>query len=128
MRPVYLRGSFEAVERAKAEINRTLDERRSQMGPTSHYGPSGMNSPHIKLQIPNDKVGLVIGKAGMTIKAIQDRTGANIQIPGNTDDEDPRVRTCTISGPTQVQSLPAAAAFVAAHLPHQRLAASSGVL
>ena len=34
----------------------------------------------------------------MTIKAIQGRTGANIQIPPEPDSDDPRVRTIKITG------------------------------
>jgi far upstream element-binding protein len=51
----------------------------------------------LQLVVPNDKVGLVIGRGGSTIKMIQDDTGAHIQIPQQADGEDPNYRTITIS-------------------------------
>ncbi|OMO66933.1 hypothetical protein CCACVL1_20926 [Corchorus capsularis] len=50
-------------------------------------------SEHFEMQIPNNKVGLVIGKGGETIKSMQARTGARIQViplhlpPGDTSTE-----------------------------------------
>lgn len=57
----------------------------------SHYGPShGQYSGHhsggksnqdsITIQVPNDSVGLIIGKGGETVRALQQQSGAKIQI------------------------------------------------
>jgi len=49
--------------------------------------------------IPNDKVGLVIGKGGATIKQIQTTTGARLQIPAEPDPgSSPPTRTISITG------------------------------
>eukprot|EP00742_Colponemidia_sp_Colp-10_P008455 GILJ01009160.1.p1 GENE.GILJ01009160.1~~GILJ01009160.1.p1 ORF type:complete len:537 (-),score=92.83 GILJ01009160.1:79-1689(-) len=51
------------------------------MSKGSHYGPSdegGLSDQ--RLPIPNEVVGLVIGKAGETIKNIQGKTGAKVQV------------------------------------------------
>lgn len=49
----------------------------------------------------NDRVGLIIGRGGQTIKGIQQRTGTDIQVPPNPDADDPENRTVTISAMTQ---------------------------
>ncbi|GMH92066.1 hypothetical protein TrST_g11929 [Triparma strigata] len=53
----------------------------------------------LKVKIPDSAVGLIIGKGGSTIKSIQERTGASIQIPSQADSDDPTVRTCVIIHP-----------------------------
>ena len=47
--------------------------------------------------VPNDKVGLIIGRGGSTIKGIQDKTGAHVQIPQPGEGDDPAFRTITVS-------------------------------
>lgn len=56
------------------------------------------------VQIANEKVGLIIGKAGSTIKSIQQKTGAHIQIPPSADSDNPNIRTLTVSAPSQQQA------------------------
>jgi transcription antitermination factor NusA-like protein len=55
---------------------------------------------HMQIQIPDKDVGLVIGRQGINIKNIQDRTGASVQIPNKADDGNGSVRTCNITCPT----------------------------
>ncbi|KAL3845706.1 hypothetical protein ACJIZ3_003109 [Penstemon smallii] len=45
-----------------------------------------------KMEVPNDKVGVIIGKAGDTIRSLQDNSGAKIQIMRDAD-ADPRSAT-----------------------------------
>jgi far upstream element-binding protein len=56
---------------------------------------------HVTVQVPNSDVGLVIGKGGMTIRSIQERSGANVQIPQGPDHNNPSVRTVNITHPNQ---------------------------
>jgi far upstream element-binding protein len=51
----------------------------------------------VEIKVPDTDVGLIIGKSGVTIRGIQDRSGANIQIPQSGDPDDPRVRTVSIT-------------------------------
>jgi len=51
--------------------------------------------------VPNVKVGLVIGRAGSTIRTIQEKTGAHIQIPQEGDGPDPNTRIVSINASTQ---------------------------
>ena len=56
---------------------------------------------HITVAVPNSDVGLVIGKGGMTIRAVQERSGANVQIPQGPDHDNPAIRTVNITHPQQ---------------------------
>jgi far upstream element-binding protein len=49
--------------------------------------------------VPDGDVGLIIGRSGTTIRDIQDRSGANIQIPQQGDADNPTVRTVSITHP-----------------------------
>ena len=55
----------------------------------------------IDLPVPNDKVGLIIGRQGATVKGVQDRTGVHVQIPKEPDAHDPSTRTIIISAQTR---------------------------
>jgi transcription antitermination factor NusA-like protein len=55
----------------------------------------------ISVVVPNDKVGLIIGKGGCTIKAMQIKTGAKLQIPQGPDMDDPTKRTLTVLATTR---------------------------
>jgi transcription antitermination factor NusA-like protein len=79
---------------------------------TSRDMPSENNSQESRLQeavqaghvvvtvaVPDTDVGLIIGKAGSTIKGIQDCSGANIQIPQSGDVANPNIRTVAITHP-----------------------------
>mmetsp|Transcript_34053 Transcript_34053/g.43925 ORF Transcript_34053/g.43925 Transcript_34053/m.43925 type:complete len:629 (+) Transcript_34053:109-1995(+) len=98
---VNLRGNPAAMEKAKNEIDRILNDRTQGMrsGGQSAYGPASDNSS-VTVKVPNSQVGLVIGKAGVTVKAIQERTSTTVQIPSGPDDDDNSVRTLTIVGPS----------------------------
>jgi far upstream element-binding protein len=84
--------SQEACDLASQEVQNVLDA-----GPTGTGTVSGGTTLYI--QVPNDRVGLIIGKGGATIKDVQNRTGARIQIPQQPDPGSiPPVRTVSISG------------------------------
>jgi len=54
---------------------------------------------HVTVVVPNADVGLIIGKGGSTIRSIQERSGANIQIPSGPDVGNPLIRTVNITHP-----------------------------
>lgn len=74
-------------------------QHRGALQSTLHAQGGGVN---VFLKLPDDRVGLVIGKGGMTIRYIQDSTGAKVQIPKYPDADNPSVRTATVSGPDQM--------------------------
>lgn len=112
-RPVKLKGGRQSVEQCRSQINQIISDRENELqggfipggvaGGGAHYGPRGDSSSQATnhLTIPDDKVGLVIGKGGGTIKGVQGRTGANIQIPGEADANDRTKRTIVISAGTK---------------------------
>jgi len=110
-RPVSLRGNPDAVQRAKQEINRVLSEKQqqnNQQQSSQQYGPGGgggssSSGASLSIKVPNTQVGLIIGKQGTTIKSIQERTGANLNIPPAADVDDPMNRTITITAPSMQQ-------------------------
>ena len=52
---------------------------------------------HLKVPVPNGDVGLIIGRGGSSIKNIQDRSGANVQIPPEPDADNPHIRTVNVT-------------------------------
>lgn len=54
----------------------------------------------VPVQVPDADVGLIIGKGGVTIRSIQERSGANIQIPTVGDNDNPMVRTISVTHAT----------------------------
>ncbi|XP_027080676.1 far upstream element-binding protein 1 [Coffea eugenioides] len=104
-RGVELMGTPDQITKAEQLINDVLNE--------ADAGGSGIVSRRVTgqpagadqfvMQIPNNKVGLVIGKGGDTIKNMQARTGARIQViplhlpPGDTSTE----RTLQIDGTSE---------------------------
>ncbi|GLT57622.1 hypothetical protein SLA2020_305820 [Shorea laevis] len=94
-RPVELIGTPEQIAKAEWLINDVLAEAEAGGGSgivsRRLTGQAGIE--HFEMKIPNNKVGLVIGKGGEMIKSMQTRTGARIQViplhlpPGDTSTE-----------------------------------------
>ncbi|KAL5713452.1 hypothetical protein ACHQM5_015523 [Ranunculus cassubicifolius] len=106
-RDVEINGKPDQISRAEKLINDVIEE--TDAGGAGSTAARGSNfiapgADQFSMKIPNDKVAWVIGKGGETIKNIQSRTGARIQIiplhppPGDTSTE----RSVFISG-TQEQ-------------------------
>jgi far upstream element-binding protein len=78
----------EAVQKAKELISKFSNQFGGQMGgqtsPT--HQPSGMGRPGLgattqeEIMVPGNKVGLIIGKGGETIKQLQEKTGAKMVV------------------------------------------------
>ncbi|XP_044463218.1 far upstream element-binding protein 3-like [Mangifera indica] len=100
-RMVELMGTPEQIAKAEQLINDVLAEAETGgSGIVARRLTGQAGSDSFVMQIPNNKVGLVIGKGGETIKNMQARTGARIQViplhlpPGDTSTE----RTVQIDG------------------------------
>uniref|UniRef100_H3CUE1 Far upstream element (FUSE) binding protein 3 n=1 Tax=Tetraodon nigroviridis TaxID=99883 RepID=H3CUE1_TETNG len=74
-RPCTLTGSPENIEQAKRLLNEIVEQCR--YGPGFHCDMDGNGSIQ-QILIPANKVGLVIGKKGETIKQLQERTGVQM--------------------------------------------------
>ena len=90
----------ESLDACRAQINRIVEERLGASATTSGGGGAGgastsssskvqeavaMGHVHLQVPVPEDDVGLIIGKQGMTIRSMQDQTGANIQVPPQSE-------------------------------------------
>ncbi|XP_048633719.1 far upstream element-binding protein 1-like [Brassica napus] len=106
-RTVDLTGTPDQISRAEELINEVLQDAETGGGAGSGGGGSRRmggqpGADQFVMKIPNNKVGLVIGKGGETIKSMQANTGARIQViplhlpPGDPTPE----RTLQIDGTT----------------------------
>ncbi|KAL6528771.1 hypothetical protein OROMI_028947 [Orobanche minor] len=102
MRAVDLMGTPEQIAKAEQLINDVLSEAEGSGSGAVSRRLTGQTSgsEQFVMKVANNKVGLVIGKGGETIKSMQARTGARIQViplhlpPGDMSKE----RTVQIDG------------------------------
>lgn len=109
VRSIILKGTASTVADLKKRVEEVINNRVLVPGGLAMLGAAGSSlklssttmrelehAYVIKIPVPNDKVGVVIGKGGMTIKSIQERTGATVQIPPVADEDNPQIRTLSI--------------------------------
>ncbi|OAY70353.1 Far upstream element-binding protein 3, partial [Ananas comosus] len=102
-RPVELIGSLESINKAEKLIRDVIAEADAGGSPAlvaKGFGTVQSGAEQIEIQVPNEKVGLVIGKGGETIKNLQTRSGARIQlIPQHLPEGDSsKERTVRVTG------------------------------
>ena len=104
-RSIILKGNPEAVAECKRMIDEILSSRSQNTGsgsalgqPKAHTSREMEHAFIVKVKVPNSKVGIIIGKGGVTIKMIQERTRAQVQIPSGPDEDNPNLRTLSIGG------------------------------
>lgn len=109
-RPITIKGPIESLEDAKKRIEEIVYTRNNNSAfslqsnvPTSSNinllsaSSKDLNCKYIvNLPMPNERVGLIIGKGGMTIKSLQEKTNCQVYIPPGPDEDNPAVRTLTI--------------------------------
>ncbi|XP_058068069.1 uncharacterized protein LOC131217219 isoform X2 [Magnolia sinica] len=102
-RLVELIGTQEQISKAEQLINDVLAEAEaggSGIVAARRFSSGQSGADQFTMKVPNNKVGLIIGKGGETIKNMQARSGARIQLiplhppPGDTSTE----RTVQIDG------------------------------
>jgi far upstream element-binding protein len=102
--------SQEAIDQCREMIESMVQDRiRAAGGSASSNGPKDVKVQEalaaghalVQVDVPDADVGLIIGKAGATIKAIQEQTGAQVQIPPSGSSEKPDTRTVSITHPTE---------------------------
>ncbi|KAJ0964601.1 hypothetical protein J5N97_025739 [Dioscorea zingiberensis] len=95
-RNVELMGTAEQISKAEQLIKEVIDEADAGGSGTASarkYGGPQAGVDHFTMKVPNNKVGLIIGKGGETIKSMQAKSGARIQLiplhlpPGDTSTE-----------------------------------------
>jgi far upstream element-binding protein len=106
LRSIIVKGPKDGVENAKARIDDIIFQFLNKTNPqaNANNGNQQRELDHafvVKLPVPNDKVGIIIGRGGMTIKGIQERTKSFVQVPPGPDENDPNVRTLSIGADTK---------------------------
>ncbi|XP_010246132.1 PREDICTED: far upstream element-binding protein 2-like isoform X2 [Nelumbo nucifera] len=104
-RPVELIGTLENINKAEKLIKDVIAEADAGGSPSlvaRGFGTAQASgaTEQIQIQVPNEKVGLIIGKGGETIKSLQTRSGARIQlIPQHLPEGDQsKERTVRVTG------------------------------
>ncbi|KAK7308904.1 hypothetical protein RJT34_05231 [Clitoria ternatea] len=104
-RSVELIGSLESIDKAEKLMNAVIAEADAGGSPSlvaRGLSPAQVTvgSEQIQIQVPNEKVGLIIGRGGETIKGLQTKSGARIQlIPQHLPEgDDSKERTVQVTG------------------------------
>ncbi|KAK9111869.1 hypothetical protein Scep_019388 [Stephania cephalantha] len=104
-RSVEIIGTLESINKAEKLIKDVIAEAEAGGSPSlvaRGFGSAQASGPseQIQIQVPNEKVGLIIGKGGETIKSLQTRSGARIQlIPQHLPEGDQsKERTVRVTG------------------------------
>lgn len=79
-RAVEIMGTPEQIAQAEQLISGVIDE----AGPGAR-GIVSAGSEQVTMRVPNSKVGLIIGRGGETIKNLQSRSGAKIQVQNDRE-------------------------------------------
>ncbi|XP_020249772.1 far upstream element-binding protein 2-like isoform X3 [Asparagus officinalis] len=102
-RPVELIGTLENINKAEQMIKDVIAEAVAGGSPAlvaRGFGAAQSSSEVHEMQVPNEKVGVIIGKGGETIKTLQTKSQARIQIiPQHLPEGDlSKERTVRITG------------------------------
>ncbi|XP_027360027.1 far upstream element-binding protein 1-like isoform X2 [Abrus precatorius] len=104
-RSVELIGSLESIEKAEKLMTAVIAEADAGGSPSLvarglSPAQATVGSEQIQIQVPNEKVGLIIGRGGETIKGLQTKSGARIQlIPQHLPEgDDSKERTVQVTG------------------------------
>lgn len=104
----------DSIDQCRGMIESMVQDRIRAAGGSSAMGASkdvkvqeALMAGHalVTVDVPDADVGLIIGKSGATIKAIQDQTGAQVQIPPSGASEQPEMRTVSITHPSEEGAL-----------------------
>ncbi|XP_073286021.1 uncharacterized protein [Primulina huaijiensis] len=104
-RPLELIGTLENITRAEKLIKAVIAE--ADAGGSPSLVARGFNTvqaagggEQLEIQVPIEKVGIIIGKGGETIRNLQTRSGARIQLiqQNLTEGNQPTERTVRVSG------------------------------
>ncbi|XXG45919.1 hypothetical protein AAC387_Pa02g0879 [Persea americana] len=79
-RTVELVGTSEQISKAEQLINDVLTEAEAGTGASRRFTMGQPGVEQFIMKVPNNKVGLIIGKGGEMIKSMQAKSGARIQL------------------------------------------------
>lgn len=102
-RPVELVGTLESLNKAERLIKDVIAEADAGGSPSliarGFSATMTAGSAEIEMPVPSDKVGLIIGKGGETIRSLQTRSGARIQlIPQSSPGDQSKEKKVKVTG------------------------------
>ncbi|XP_009114789.1 far upstream element-binding protein 2 [Brassica rapa] len=95
LRPVEIIGSLASIEKAEKLINEVIAQSEGGGVPALFVRAA---PEQIEIKVPNDKVGVIIGRGGETIKNMQTKSRARIQLIPLEEGDGSKERTVRISG------------------------------
>ncbi|KFK45092.1 hypothetical protein AALP_AA1G342600 [Arabis alpina] len=95
LRPVEIIGNAASIEKAEKLINTVIAE--AEAGGVPALLARGVTE-QMEIKVPNDKVGVIIGRGGETIKNMQTKSRARIQLIPQNEGDGSKERTVRISG------------------------------
>jgi len=100
-REVSISGSDQQIKSAQDLITEILEEKDSHRSGGGGGGAPRQQEIKKEVQIPSSKVGLLVGKAGATIKELKSKSGAHIQVGQRDPQSSSPVASVTISAKSQ---------------------------
>eukprot|EP00117_Sycon_ciliatum_P047467 scpid75486/ scgid33905/ Far upstream element-binding protein 1; DNA helicase V len=88
-KPLRIQGTPQTIEHARVLVNELLNS--SDM-------PPGANAPGLRMDVPREVVGVVIGRGGENVRRIHNETGVRIQFQPDSGE---KTRTAVLSGPAE---------------------------
>ncbi|KAG7656294.1 K Homology domain type 1 superfamily [Arabidopsis suecica] len=95
LRPVEIIGTVSCIEKAEKLINAVIAE--VEAGGVPALAARGVPE-QMEIKVPSDKVGVIIGRGGETIKNMQTKSRARIQLIPQNEGDASKERTVRISG------------------------------
>ncbi|CAN6928726.1 unnamed protein product, partial [Brassica oleracea] len=95
LRPVEIIGNLASIEKAEKLINEVIAQSEGGGVPALFVRAA---PEQIEIKVPNDKVGVIIGRGGETIKNMQTKSRARIQLIPLEEGDGSKERTVRISG------------------------------
>ncbi|KAJ2724755.1 hypothetical protein GGI07_001716 [Coemansia sp. Benny D115] len=95
-----LRGGEGRRESRRGRFDMDQNAMSPQPQQPSGHGAAGGGVPMLEFQVPMSLVGLIIGRQGANLRAIEQRHGVRVQLSQNFDRRDPE-RKVTVEGPLQ---------------------------
>lgn len=95
-RSIVLKGHIDNVNEAKRRVEEIVANQIAKLTGGNRNDDLMDHAYVVRLPVPNDKVGIIIGKGGQTIKTIQEKTKTTVKIPHDPDADNPQVRTINI--------------------------------
>ncbi|KAG0206387.1 hypothetical protein BGX28_002150 [Mortierella sp. GBA30] len=101
-RTVSITGDDSAIERAKSFIEEIVNDMAPRGGYSGGGGGGYQSTPPVTMTVPQESIGLVIGRGGETVKQLQIQSRAKIQVQQvDSSMAPPAERTINLFGPPE---------------------------